>query len=93
MDQHLGEHISQVGGLPLLSYPGYYGSHIFPERMVANNYDLLLQCRLRVQHVLIDRFIVAEYVGWYLYRDTKHLQLLPKGFDQFSRCLESNELN
>ena len=46
MDQHLGEHISQVGGLPLLSYPGYYGSHIFPERMVSNNYVLLLQCRL-----------------------------------------------
>ena len=60
--------------------------------MLTNTYVLLLQCQLRGQRNLIDSFIVAESIGWYLYRDIKYPQLVLKGFDQFSFYLESNDL-
>ena len=92
MDHHLGEQIRQVGSRPLFGYPGHSVIHSFIARMVANNYVLLLQCRLRGPHVLIDSFIVTEHVGWYFFRDANHPQLVPKGFVQLSRYLENNEL-
>ena len=92
MNQHLGEHISHVVERPLFGYPGCSGSHSFPVIMVENTYVLILQCRLRGRHVLIDIFIVIEYAILSLYRDTKHPQLVIKVFDQFSVCLEKNEL-
>ena len=92
MDQNIGEQISQVDGHPLFDYPGYSGIHIYPELMVANTYVIIIQCRLRGRNILIDRSIVSEHVGWSIYRDIKHTQLVTKGFDQFSCCLESDEL-
>ena len=59
--------------------------------MVASAGIILLQCRLRGWQVLIDRFIVVAIFVWSLYRNTKHSQLVPKGFDHFSSCIESNE--
>ena len=87
LEQNIGEQISQVGRHLLFGYLEYSRSHNFPALMVENTYILILQCKIRGQRVLIDRFIVAEHVGRYLYRDTKHTQLVPKGFDQFSFCL------
>ena len=60
--------------------------------MVENTCVIILQCQLRGRHVLMDRLIVTEHVGWDLYGDNKHLQIVPKGIDQFGCCLESNEL-
>ena len=88
MEQHLDEQISQVCSRLLSRYMGHSGSHSFPALMVENNYVILLQCRLRGWRVIIDSFIVAEHVGWSLYRDTKYPQLVPKVFDQFSWCLD-----
>ena len=92
LDQHLGEHISQVGRCLLFGYPGHSGSHNFSALILENNYVIIIQCRLRSRNILIDRSIVSEHVGWSIYRDIKHTQLVTKGFDQFSCCLESDEL-
>ena len=92
LDQNLGEQISQFDSLPLFGYLGHSGSHRLPALMLENTFVLLIQCQLRGQNILIYSFIVADYVGWSLYRDAKHPQLVPEVFDQFSQCIEISEL-
>ena len=64
MGKWLGEQIPKVGERSFLGNSDCLACDCFPAAVITDRHVLLLQCRVRLRHVLEDCFIIAEDIRW-----------------------------